>query len=216
MGSWLSSSSEADGFEELQRIFTGMLVDGRSIFEAASGALLGNAEPEEVRTPLFETDERINHQEQEMRRKIVVHGSVHGVRSFPSLLVLMSLGKDAERIGDYGKNIFDLAVARPDLGGDEDRAELAELRGRILDLLERAREVYQAEDADGARQVLEEADSVENACDSGVGRNLAVRGRNCAGQVLAHRYFKRVASHVANVVTSLVVPLDKLDFFDED
>ena len=40
----------------------------------------------------------------------MVHGAVHGTFSFPELLVMMSLVKDAERIGDYAKNIFDLAV----------------------------------------------------------------------------------------------------------
>ena len=32
---------------------------------------------------------------------------------------------------------------------------------------------------------------------------------------LASRYFKRIAAHARNIVTSVVMPLDKIDFFDD-
>ena len=211
MGHWLSKGSES--FAELQRLFLRMLEDGQRVFEDAAGALLGERDVEAVRAGLFETDRRINKTEQEMRRRIVVHGTVHGVGSFPSLLVLMSVGKDAERIGDYGKNLFDLAVAGPDLGPE--RGELAGLVREIVALLEHTRSAYRSEDPREAKAYLEEADRIEDACDRSVARALGVRGENRAGQVLALRYLKRVASHASNVVTSLVMPLDKLDFFDE-
>ena len=44
---------------------------------------------------------------------------------------------------------------------------------------------------------------------------LALTNDNAAGRALAYRYLKRVTSHASNVVTALVMPLDKLDFFDE-
>jgi phosphate uptake regulator len=202
-----------DTFEEIQQRFMQMLEDGRHIFDAAANALVGGTAPEAIRTDLFGTDRRINLTEQELRRLIVVHGSVRGAPSFPSLLVLMSLAKDAERIGDYAKNIFDLAATGPDLG-DDVRA-LTEMKDQISKLLVRGRNLYQSEDEAGARVFLTEADRVEDACDAAVSRLLTVQGRNMAACALAYRYFKRVTSHVANVVTALVMPLDKLDFFDE-
>jgi len=33
---------------------------------------------------------------------------------------------------------------------------------------------------------------------------------------LMYRYVKRVLAHATNVVTAIVMPIDKLDFFDED
>jgi hypothetical protein len=33
---------------------------------------------------------------------------------------------------------------------------------------------------------------------------------------LTYRYFKRVTAHSMNVITSLVVPVDQLDYYDED
>lgn len=204
----------AGNFEELQQRFMQMLEDGRHIFDAAANALVGGTAPDAIRADLFKTDKRINETEQELRRMIVIHGSVHGSASFPALLVLMSLAKDAERIGDYAKNIFDLSAVDVELG--DEAAPLTELKDRISRLLVKGRNLYQTENEEGARAFLLEADRVEDACDAAVTRLLAAEGENKAGSALAYRYFKRVTSHVANVVTALVVPLDKLDFFDED
>lgn len=208
------SDSKDTGYESIQRRFLEMLEDGRHIFDAASNALLGGTSPETIRQDLFETDRRINKTEQLIRRQIVVHGTVHGASTFPSLLVMMSIAKDAERIGDYAKNIFDLAVLRPSLGTDEEQAAMVELKDDLSRILVRAKNIFEAEDEGSARSFLAECNRIENACDDGVTRLLGATD-NAAGRALAHRYFKRVASHASNIVTSLVVPLDKLDFFDE-
>ncbi len=201
------------GWEDINLRFSQMLEDGRHIFDAAANALVGGTEPDVIRDDLFRTDQRINETEQQIRRMIVVHGSVHGALSFPALLVMMSLSKDAERIGDYAKNIFDLAAARPDLGADA--GLLTQLKDEISQLLVRGRNLHSTQDEEGARRFLAEADAVQDTCDAELTRCLAVQGTNVSANALAFRYFKRVASHMANVVTALVMPLDKLDFFDE-
>lgn len=215
MGNWLKGTSEAKGFAEIERLFMRMLDDGRHIFDAAANSLLGGTDPNSIREDLFSTDARINETEQQIRRHIVVHGTVHGAQSFPHLLVMMSLAKDAERIGDYAKNIFDLAVGRPDLGDEEEVQRLISIRDHVSRLLGRSRDLYSSEDADGAREFLSESDRLTDSCDAILQQALDDKDRNRAGRVLACRYFKRVTSHAANVVTSLVMPLDKLDFFDE-
>ena len=206
---------DRDGFGEIQRRFEEMLEDGRHAFDAAANALLGGTDPTVIKDDLFATDRRINRTEQELRRKLVVHGAVHGPSHFPHLLVLMSLAKDAERIGDYAKNLYDLAVVRPWLGDETERRELVALKDRISRVLVRARGLYELEDAAAARTFLAECHQIEDSCDERVDRALAVEGQNAAGLALACRYFKRVVSHASNVITSLVVPLDKLDFYDE-
>ena len=143
-----------------------------------------------------------------------MHGTVHGVQSFPTLLVVMSVAKDAERIGDYAKNLFDLAVCHPSFGTDEEKRQLIELKDQISKLLVRARNLYDTQDDEGARIFLADGDRIQDTCDAGIEKGLK-SSSNGAGRVLTYRYFKRVASHAANVVTSLVMPLDKLDFFDE-
>ncbi|MEZ6014697.1 MAG: PhoU domain-containing protein [Planctomycetota bacterium] len=210
-----NSRNDQGGLGEIQRRFIEMLDDGRHAFDAAANALLGGTDPEAIRSDLFATDRRINRTEQELRRKLVVHGAVHGASHLPQLLVLMSLAKDAERIGDYAKNLFDLAVERPWLGDDEERKELIELKDRISRALVRAKGNYELEDVEAARTFLAECHTLEDLCDDRIDRAVRVQGQNAAGLALACRYFKRVVSHASNVITSLVMPLDKLDFYDE-
>jgi len=206
---------DRDGLGEIQRKFLEMLEDGRHAFDAAANALVGGTDPDAIKDDLFKTDRRINLTEQDLRRKLVVHGAVHGMNHFPLLLVLMSLAKDAERIGDYAKNLYDLALAKPWLGDAEGRREIVVLKDRVSRALVRARGIYELEDIDAARAYLAECHQIEDECDELVDEALRLEGHNAAGLALTARYFKRVVSHASNVITSLVVPLDKLDFYDE-
>ncbi len=215
--SWLNRlGPESQSLDEIHTKFLEMLTDGRHVFDAAANALLGGTAPQVIRADLFETDRRINRTEQEIRRQIVVHGSVHGAVTFPELLVMMSIVKDAERIGDYAKNIFDLTKAGIDLDAGPHEKALVPLKDEVSKLIVRAHGLFEKqEEVAKARAFLDDVTKLEDQCDAAVDDLLRPTGRNAAVTVLAYRYFKRVISHVGNIVTSLVVPLDKLDFHDE-
>ncbi len=216
MFDWLHNiGGSITGLGEINKQFLQMLQDGRHIFDAASNSLLGGTTSDVIREDLYATDLRINKTEMEVRRALVVHGTVHGAGSFPSLLVLMSLVKDAERIGDYSKNLFELACTGASLGTEEERKPLISMKDKISGFLVRAYHLFEGKDADASRDLLKEIEVFQKMCDQRVGQLLRVQGVNEAGQVLTTRYFKRVASHVGNVVTSIVMPLDMLDFFPD-
>jgi phosphate uptake regulator len=44
------------------------------------------------------------------------------------------------------------------------------------------------------------------------------RGRppHAVGRALAARYLKRIVAHLTNVLSAVVMPIDRLDYFDED
>jgi phosphate uptake regulator len=218
MSKWLSNSNEPKGYAEIERRFLEMLEDGRHIFDAAANALLGGTDPETIRDDLFSTDGRINRTEQRLRRNIVVHGTVHGTQSFPALLVMMSLAKDAERIGDYAKNIFDPTTQAELLKKDPaSRRDLVELKDRVSAGLASTRQVFDSQHEADARALARELALLEDHCDERVRDLLAQQGEHpCpATLVLAYRYLKRVISHSMNIATSIFMPLDKIDFMDE-
>lgn len=211
---WLNKlGGDPTKMDAIHTDFLEMLEDGRHIFDAASNLLLAGGDPEVIRKDLFRTDERINLTEQKIRREIVVHGAVYGSVALPSSLVVMSLVKDAERIGDYAKNLFDLAKLHPDLGEGDGRAALVEMKDQISKMLARTHGLFHEPDPDSAHAFLKEAETLQKRCDTEVARLIAVKGKNMAGLVLALRYFKRVVSHAANVITSIVMPVDKLDYY---
>jgi len=129
----------------------------------------------------------------------------------------MSIVRDAERIGDYAKNLFELGA----LGGEVPagyREDLIELRDRISRMLAKARNIYDTEDEASARAFGQDADAVCRRCDEQIEAIIAGDGPGGAAATgaLAYRYLKRVTAHSANVVTSVLVPVDQLGYWDED
>ncbi|MCH2115187.1 MAG: hypothetical protein MK171_09805 [Pirellulales bacterium] len=215
MFKWFSSGSDPEsGLERMRAEFGQMLDAGRHVFDAAANAFLGGTDVEIIRKDLFETDKRINRSEQQIRREIVVHTTVHGPSSFPQCLVLMSVVKDAERVGDYSKNIFDLAELTPKQPFGKHRDDLVELKDRISNLMSSCRKVFDKQDEQAAKDLIAVAESIEDHCDKQISQIILEedRGELNATYALAYRYFKRVTSHSFNVLTSIVQPLDKIDF----
>ncbi|MHC4844662.1 MAG: PhoU domain-containing protein [Planctomycetota bacterium] len=213
---WLQDADR--GLALIFRQFGQMLEDGRHVFDAACNAFVGGTDPNVVKDDLFATDRRINHVEQTIRRELVVHLSVSPKVDFPQCLVLMSLVKDAERIGDYAKNIFDLAVECPDFPGDPMAEDIVATKDKVSRMMAKTRALYDSQDAEQAHAFLTGGDDILDHCDAQVTRMLkdsSLSGRPVAA-ALMYRYTKRVMAHSMNVVTSIVMPVDKLDYFDED
>lgn len=215
MFKWFSGGEEpVPGMDRMFAGFGQMLDEGRHVFVTAANAYLGHTDIDVIRQDLFDTDKRINHSEQQIRREIVVHTTAHGVNSVPQCLMLMSVVKDAERVGDYAKNIFDLAELTPKPPSGKFRDDLVDLKDRISKLMVSCREAFDLQDEDAAKRLISEAQAIEDHCDKKISQ-LVTESKNRelgVSYALAYRYFKRVTSHSFNVLTSIVQPLDKLDF----
>jgi phosphate uptake regulator len=212
---WLLGDKQ--GLVRIFQHFGQMLEDGRHIFDAASNTLLGGTDPETVRDDLYATDLRINGVEQKIRRELVVHVTVSDRAEFPICLKLMSLVKDAERIGDYAKNIFDLGVAEPDFNSAPSRQDLVQIKDQVSRLLAKMRNLHESQDEQLARAFCEQGESVLRHCDEKVQSLLKAAGHDshAVASALMYRYIKRVAAHSMNIVSSIFMSVDKLDYFDE-
>jgi len=219
MFEWLKRNAPEEGdFQQVKRLFDQMMEDGRHCFDAASNALLGGTDAETIKRDLWSTDKRINRNERRIRRLVTISASSRGLASIPTALVFMSLVKDAERIGDYAKNLFDLSRRGKTPDGAA-KADLLELKDRISRILVKARNIMDSEDGDSAMDLLSEMDRIQTHCDDKVDLILVSEGEACGPLVsaaLAYRFFKRTVSHTLNIVSSLVLPLDQLDYYDED
>ncbi len=217
MWKWLNRANPEPSFGEFRRKFDQMLGHGRHVFDLASNAILGGADPDVIRDDLFRTDKKINKLERLIRREIVVHATVHGTSQLPSCLVMMSIVKDAERVGDYAKNMFDIA-AQTAKKRDDIHADLVKLKAAVSALLAEARDLYGSQEEAGARDFCLRADKLTDHCDQQVNRMVGTEPGTSqpALSALAYRYHKRVMAHLQNIVTSIFMPVDQLDYFDED
>jgi phosphate uptake regulator len=219
MFEWLKTITAGGetGLPKMTRDLERMLHEGRHAFDMACSVLLGGADPSTVREDLRETDLRIDRLEQSIRRQIVVHGSVHGARQIPELMVLMSVAKDAERIGDYSKNLFALARLHVLAPGTPHHDDLQSVRQEMSSLLADAPELFERQDREEAHKFVQRAQVTIDLCETRMEEIFTLE--TCTGRdalcALAYRHMRRVGGHVQNVITAVVNPVDKLDFADE-
>jgi phosphate uptake regulator len=207
----LHNLRDPESGQHMMRRFREMLSDGRHAFDLAITAIVSGGDPAAVREEVFETDQRINRNEQALRRELIVHASVRGTTAFPTSLLLMSLVKDAERIGDYAKNILDLARHKSVLSPEEQNL-ITPLAAKASDMLGRAARLFDSQDEAAAAAFLEEEHGLRHQCEAAIDKWIDDADKNHSAACLVTRFIKRVAGHAGNVVSSVVMPLDMLDF----
>ena len=130
----------------------------------------------------------------------------------------MHMVKDLERIGDYNKNIFDLADEGVSLAEAPDLGRLLGYRDELSSRIALMGELLTTRDEDGARAYITRGDELRREFDDRI--NELVHSTEPAvvavPRALLYRFLKRVTAHSLNVVSAVVMPVDRLDYFDED
>ena len=165
-------------------------------------------------------DQVVNRYESEVRRKVFTHLSVMGNEQVYPSLVLVSIIIDVERVGDYAKNIVELAREHePLLRGGCFEEELRRIELSVIEhMLPAGRRCFLDNDEACAAGLIAEMSWVNPACDRIA--NTLVSGRQqvelpAQTQValaLYVRYLKRINSHWLNILTSVVNPFDRIGF----
>jgi len=209
---------DAERLDRIEVTLQQMIVDDLHAFGLAMSALLGQTSPHEIGAELRATDHRVNAAERDIRRELVVHASVHGAIDTPAILIYMSIVKDIERIGDYAKNIFDLASDGADLSTGRYTGEITSLASEVPDFLQAAAEAFGERDTARSKVLLHRGDELLDRFDERVSALVREEApdHQAVAVALAHRYLKRIVAHGMNVLSAVVMPVDRLDYFDED
>ena len=207
---------EESGLENIESQVQRMVNDARHTFDLALSAVTGGA-VETVADEIRETDRQINATEVEIRRALVVHASVHGGIDTPEVLAFMNMIKDIERIGDYNKNIFDLAEEGVSFTESPEIDSILSLRDEVSSRISLMGEILSVRDEERARIYIERGDELRKDFDKRV--NELVHSTEAAvtavPKALLFRFLKRVSAHSSNVVSAVIMPVDQLDYFDE-
>jgi len=208
-------SERLDSVEEKVQAMFG---HDRREFDLAVAALLGDAVANDVRGELRAMDQQVNQLEREIRRELLVHASVFGGIDSPTVLVYMSIVKDIERVGDYAKNLLDIAVDGARLGELPDAAEWRRVAADVAQMIDDTGAAFRTRDGGRCRALRMHGDALLHRCDEEV--SALIRrddpGPQAVARALAWRYVKRVVAHLMNVLSAVIMPLDRLDYFDED
>lgn len=199
--------------------FSRMLKLANELTIKAGDIYFGDRPTPDERTEVYKRDVKVNKLERKIRKQVIAHLSVHGTSAdLPYALVLMSLVKDAERIGDYAKNLAEtLDLAGVTLPDDELVGELREIRAGVESALATAGEVFARSDQEAAIDLIRQGRDITHRCDVLLSR-VARSDHNAAtttALVLGTRFYKRIGAHLLNILSSVVMPLHKLDYYDE-
>jgi phosphate transport system protein len=210
----------SDPLRAMRDNFARMLQITYEMTLAAGDIYFGKTATPEGRTRLYEQDVEVNQLERTIRKQVVAHLSFPGnVPDMPHCLLLMSLVKDVERLGDYAKNLSEVVDIWPEkLPDDEVKQELLEVRRGVEEAFQSTAEVFEASDQERALVLIRQGRDIAHRCETLLQR---IASGSCeagvtVAQVLGTRYYKRIGGHVLNVLSSVVMPLHKVDYYDED
>ncbi len=209
------------GSEHLERVegkVQAMIGHGRHEFDLAMSALLGEVVAREVNDELRATDRKVNQLERDIRRELIIHASVFGGIDSPAVLVYMSVVKDIERVGDYAKNLLDLALDGANFSTIPQAEEWRQRATEISQYIADAGAAFRARDAARSRALRDRGDRYLDHFDERVSMLIQAEdpGPQAVARALAYRYLKRVVAHLMNLLSAVIVPFDRLDYFDED
>ena len=154
-----------DSFAKMFTITNEMTISaGNMLFE-------GNANPE-ARTLLYQKDREVNKLQRTIRKKVVAHMSVAGNRTdVPYCLLLMSLVKDVERLGDYAKNLSEVIDLRHSvLPDDEITSELGEIRSGVESAYQLSLDVFTTSNSERAIELITQGRDLAHRCDALLGK----------------------------------------------
>ena len=209
---------DADQLENVEEQLDTMLNGGRRMFDLASDSIFSIKSVEDVQDELWGLDKELNKTERAVRRELMVHGTVRGAEVDQGLmLAYMSVAKDMERIGDYCKNIWDLADTGVRLSDAADTAELKKHASEVAGLLAAGTEAFVNDDFEAVHDLIPNIQENELQYDKLVHQYVVsdAAGSVAAPRALFFRYLKRISAHLSNVLSSVVMPVDRLDFYKE-
>jgi len=215
----ISVFRSSDPLWEMGENFAEMLGIAQELSLRAGKILFEGKESPDERTWIYDQDVRVNQLERQIRKQVIAHLSLSGqTLDLPYCLLLISLVKDVERIGDYAKNLTEIGdFYTGPLPDDELVAELNQIRIGVDSTFAGLSQLLDRSDQEAALVLIQQGKDLVRRCESLLTRTAqsSYDASATVAVVLGTRYYKRIAGHVLNILSSVVLPLHKVDYYDE-
>ncbi|TKJ43114.1 hypothetical protein CEE36_05030 [candidate division TA06 bacterium B3_TA06] len=182
-----------------------------SMFSAAWEMITGSGKVED----LYKIDRHLNELQIAIRRRILEHLAINPAQDINATFVLAILVIDLERIGDYVKNLDEIAkhYPKPISGGAFDA--LRPMAQRVKEMFRETKIAITESDTELARKVMADQANLAMQADRLMdqlieSKDIAVKEGIVAA--LLSRYIKRVSAHLKNVASSVVNPYHRIGY----
>jgi phosphate uptake regulator len=213
-------------FETLKALLTGtdlikkayeetfaMLDVVERLYGEATGLLLDGRQPAE---DIHKEDKAINKTEMAIRHDVLAHLSMSPQTEVAASLILSAVVGYVERVGDYTKNIVELAgyCGKP-LRGNASVSGLVEISGMVGENIAKTRKAFAEEDKDLAGEVIADHKKVRAVCDEALDTAFAsetMSKDDALASATYARYLKRISAGLKNVCTAVTAPYDHIGY----
>jgi len=199
--------------------FGEMISDAEYVFTKSWAALKSDEDPEAAKQSIYEKDKAVNHKERDIRRKLIKHLSINPKEDTSGCLAIMSLVKDVERIGDYSKNIYDLRVMLgKSISQMKYAPQITSIESKIATHFPLLKKAFLDSDEKIAKEILADYLSIKESTNKLLTElfNDDLPTQEVLATTLLSRYLKRINSHISNVSTGIICPIDQIDFVRGD
>ena len=163
-------------------------------------------------------DSEVNKYQREVRKDVFNHLVLTDGEQLSSGLVLVSIVIDVERIGDYTKNIVEIAQNHPQrLHGGKFEDELIRIEDAVEDNFRRTIEVFRNADEEAGRNLIKEFKWIAKVSDENLMALVkqidpTITAGSAAALALYFRSLKRINAHLRNVATGVVNPFHRIGY----
>ncbi len=194
------------------------MLDLTNLMFSESKQVLRETETSLAKYDINDQDSDVNKYQREVRKDVLNHLLMAGTDELVSGMVLVSIVIDIERIGDFTKNIVEIAQnhsQRLDAGEFED--DLIKIENAVTDSLNRTIYCFKNSDETAALQLLKEYKWMPKACDKKIaslirGEDTTLPSGSAVALAIYIRALKRIFAHSKNVATSIVNPFHRIGF----
>ena len=196
-----------------------MLTLSHVMFTDAIGALR-SGEKNKVIKSIKQRDTDINKYQRDIRKKVVTYYSISkDVTNLDSGLVLINMVVDIERIGDYTKNILDLAKHHPKKFVSEKISDdLRVVEKAVIERFGNTIKAVEEMDEEVAKELIKSYRSdlgklSDNLVASSISGKLQIgEEHRASSMVLYARYLKRIGAHLKNITSVVVNPFESIGY----
>ena len=184
----------------------------------SSKEVLRKTEHTKVEVDLSDEDIEVNKYQREVRKDVLNHLILTEVEQLSSGLVLVSIVIDIERIGDYTKNIVEIAQNHPEpLNGGMFEDDLVKIEDAVDENFRRTIDVFRDSNEEAARQLIKEFKWIPKMSDKRLmelvqAKDPSITSGSSAALALYFRSLKRINGHLRNVVTSVINPFHRIGY----
>ena len=196
-----------------------MLTLSHTMFTDAIRALR-SGEKNKVIKSIKQRDTDINKFQRDIRKKVVTYYSISkDVTNLDSGLVLINMVVDIERIGDYTKNILDLAKHHPKKFVSEKISDdLRVVEKAVIERFGNTIKAVEEMDEELAKELIKSYRSdlgklSDNLVASSISGKLQIgEEHKASSMVLYARYLKRIGAHLKNITSVVVNPFESIGY----